>query len=311
MSELMTQFHFFRPWWLLAALPVTVVWWLLVRGKDPRNGLSDEIAPHLLNHLVTTPKDRPRIRPEAMMLPMALIAVVCLAGPAFRQQQSPFAEDKSFVMLVVKMTPSMLTADLQPTRLERARTKIYDLLELRKGAATGLIAYAGSAHLVMPPTTDSDVIDHMLEALDPKIMPAEGEALVDALQLAVNESKKSDTTGSILIVADGFNSAQTNQLAGWREQNSITVQWLAPVRDAAALQRTGISSAAETLAARPQLVTADDQDISNLARGADQAMVSGASGQDSQWTDDGYAFVPFLLLGVLWWCRRGWSVRDE
>ena len=142
-------------------------------------------------------------------------------------------------------------------------------------------------------------------------MPTDGESLVDALQLAVNESKKSDTAGSVLVVADGFHPSQANQLAAWRQENKITVQWLAPLRDTAALERSGISAAAETLGGGPQLVTADDQDIGNLARGADQAIVSGASGRQTQWCDDGYALVPFLLVGILCWCRRGWSVRDE
>ncbi|NUB16254.1 hypothetical protein GAY28_29230, partial [Azospirillum brasilense] len=48
-----------------------------------------------------------------------------------------------------------------PARPERAREKMADLLALREGAPTGLIAYAGSAHLVLPPTPDASVVDSM------------------------------------------------------------------------------------------------------------------------------------------------------
>ena len=65
----------------------------------------------------------------------------------------------------------MRSNDVLPTRLERARIKILDLVAARTGARTALIAYAGSAHVVIPPTTDIDVIKPFLEGLDPAIMP--------------------------------------------------------------------------------------------------------------------------------------------
>ncbi len=311
MSEFFDNFHFLRPPWLFAVLPMLAIWWFLFRGRDPRIGLADDISPHLLDKLVATPKDRPRIRPTTMLLPMGLVAVLCLAGPSYRRQPSPFAEDKSHLMLVVKMTPSMLTQDLQPSRLERTRTKVHDLLELRKGAATGLIAYSGSAHLVMPATVDSDVIDHMLEALEPAIMPAEGDALADALALAARASEKEATAGSLLVIADSVDPAQIAPIGKWREENKMTVQLIAAVRDDAAVKRSGIPEAAGVLGANYQRVTPDDQDIKAVASRADQAIVSGASGEAVQWQDEGYLLVPLLVLGVLLWCRRGWSVSID
>lgn len=308
MTDFLINFHFLRPAWLLAILPVGLIWWFLFRGRDPRIGLADNIAPHLLEKLIAVPADRPAIRPTMMLLPMALLAIVCLAGPSFRRSPSPFAEDKSHLMLVVKMTPSMSTQDLQPSRLERARTKISDLLQLRQGAATGLIAYAGSAHLVMPATADGEVIDHMLEALDPAIMPAEGDALADALELATRAAKKEITPGSILVVADSIDASQANKIRNWRESNKTTVQILVPLRDDAAVQRSGIPQAADSMQAKYQRVTPDDQDINSLVKRADQAIVSAESGEATQWRDEGYLLVPFLVLGVLLWSRRGWSV---
>jgi Ca-activated chloride channel family protein len=311
MTEFLSNFHFLRPAWLLALIPTLFLWWQLYRSRDPRLGLAGDIAPHLLEKLVTTPEDRPRIRPATLLLPLVLIAVIALTGPSFRRQPSPFAEDKSHLMLVVKMTPSMLTEDLQPSRLERVRTKIHDLLELRKGAANGLITYSGSAHLVMPTTPDMEVIEHMLEALDPKIMPTEGDVLASALDLAARQSKPETTAGSVLLVVDGVEETQLAAVRKWREQNPFTVQIMVPLLDDAALERSGIPTVADALGAKVQRITPDDKDIRSIAAGADQAIVATDSDESTRWRDDGYFFVPILVLGVLVWCRRGWSVSDD
>ena len=55
MIEWFAPFHFLRPVWLLALIPTVIGWWELYRTSDPRLGLSDDIAPHLLDKLVTSP----------------------------------------------------------------------------------------------------------------------------------------------------------------------------------------------------------------------------------------------------------------
>ena len=66
--------------------------------------------------------------------------------------------------------------DVAPSRLERAKQKISDLLaRARRARAPGLIAYAGTAHLVMPLTDDRAVIEPFLAALTPDLMPSDGQ----------------------------------------------------------------------------------------------------------------------------------------
>ena len=309
MSELWSQFHFLRPVWLLAVIPAALAWWRLFRVGDPRLGLSDDIAPHLLEQMVTRPADRPRFRPATVILPLLLVAVLALAGPSFRRQPSPFAEDKSQLILVMKMSPSILTEDVQPSRLERVRTKIHDLLELRKGAGAGLIVYSGSAHLVMPVTSDGDVINHMLEALDPEIMPVEGDDLASALDIAADQLRDQPTPGSILIVADSVQPNELPAIGQWKENNRYTVQLFVPLPNQAAVTASGTVDAADALGAKMQQMTADDQDIRTVASRADRAIAATSGDGSMQWRDDGYVLVPIVMIGLLLWCRRGWSVE--
>ncbi len=311
MGVILENFHLLRPWWLLAAVPAIGVWWLIVRSRNPKESFKDQIAPHLLNELLAAPKEQPRFRPTSMLLPLWLVAALALAGPSWRREPAPFAEDRAGLVVVVKMTPSMLSEDLQPSRLERVRHKVHDLLQLRAGGKTSLIAYAGSAHLVMPFTDDADVIEHMLDSLDPGVMPSEGDALGDALRIASQRIAESDGPASILVVTDGVESRQNSVLRQWRDTNTATVQILVPVADDTTFTATGIDEAARVLNASTVRLTPDETDVIHINRRAANAVVATAADNGARWRDDGYFLVPFLLLGIAFWGRRGWSVSSK
>ena len=186
--------------------------------------------------------------------------------------------------------------------------KLHDLLQQRPGASTSLIAYSGSAHLVMPATDDASVIDHMLEALDPAVMPSEGDALAEALAIASKQLSKSGKTGSVLVIADGVEATQVSALADWPLADKTPVQILAPLRDEATLSQSGLTEAAETVNANLRQITSDDSDIESIIRDADRAVVAAEQTDATQWRDDGYFLVPILACGLLFWCRRGWSL---
>ena len=84
-------------------------------------------------------------------------------------------------MLVLKAGETMDLADLAPSRMERARLKIADFAAERKGQPLGLVAYAGSAHLVLPPTRDTSVVAAMAAEISPAVMPEPGDDLAQSL----------------------------------------------------------------------------------------------------------------------------------
>ena len=180
----MGDFHFLRPLWLLAVLPALMVWWGLWRRQDRAAAWRQVVDPHLLEHLLVGEPTRHRLRPIQLLLMTWILCNVALAGPAWRLEPSPFADDEAGLVVLLKVSGTMLASDVQPSRLARAKHKLRDLLELRKGSSTGLIVYSGSAHLVMPLTRDDRIVSTMVEDLTPALMPVDGDALVKALRLA-------------------------------------------------------------------------------------------------------------------------------
>lgn len=301
--EALAAFHVERPLWLLALVPAAILWRLARRSFDPALQWRRVIDPALLPYLLTGDGRRARIGPADWLFAGCIIAAIAIAGPAWQREPSPFAEAKPPVAVVLKVTPSMLTEDLAPTRLDRARQKLADVLAVREGASTALIAYAGSAHLVLPPTPDGAAVIELAKALSPGIMPKQGDDLAGALALARRALAGAGQGGTILLLADeALPGGMAAQPAG-----SPRVTILA-LRDATA-EAAGLAEVAKALGGTVVATTPDQSDVAAIVRRLDRGdNAAGIAGEGDHWREAGYWLVPILALLALPWFRRGWGV---
>ena len=303
--NLLASLIFLRPAWFLALLPAGLIAWLLWRRTRAGHAWKRWIDPDLLDALlVGGHKDR-RTGPVPLVLAGWIVAIIALAGPSWRNQPSPFAEDQAVLMIALKVAPSMGVRDVPPSRQERAAQKIADLLETRRGARHGLIAYAGSAHLVMPPTRDSTVLGEMLPDLEPGLMPKSGEDAAAALALAQRQLDRAEAAGAILFVADTVRDADLDALAEHRRKRGAPVHVLAigddPSTTAAAA--AGGGTAFE--------LTADTEDIEAIARRVQQTARQPSQEGGETREDGGYWLLIPLALISLHSFRRGWVVSTD
>lgn len=300
MMDALAALHLERPTWLLTLIPVAILWLLARRSSDPVLQWRRVIDPALLPYLLTGNDRRARIVPADWLFAGSVVAAIAIAGPAWQREPSPFADAKPPVAIVLKVTPSMLTEDLAPTRLDRARQKLADILAAREGASTALIAYAGSAHLVLPPTPDSAVVLDLAKALSPQIMPKPGDDLAGALALARRVLAGTGQGGSILLLADAVASSLPAQSAG---SQALTI--LAVHGPGAAA--SGLTEAAKVLGGTLIATTPDQADVAAVVRRLDRGdNAAGVAGEGEHWREAGYWLVPMLALLVLLWFRRGW-----
>lgn len=305
MSELgviLDVFHFIRPWWLLL-IPVTAaLWWAVRHGRSHRDVATEGIAPHLRVALTVGQADQRRVRPiDGVAATLALLALGA-AGPTWSRMPDPFVAQSAPVVVVLKVTPSMEESDVAPSRLERGKQKIRDLLDLRAGARTALVAYAGSAHRVVPMTEDPAVMVPYLEGLVPEVMPEDGQRAADALALATELLAQEQAPGGVLFVADALDPADAAALDG-AQASSVAVLAMLPesTRD------RGLDQLAQ---AQVVPVTPDGSDIRRidrtLAAAYRQAMLDNA---DQPWLDRGHWLAWPAALLILLWFRRGWTMR--
>ena len=264
MSDFLSDFHLLRPWGLLLAVPAIALWWRARQAADTTRRWSEVIDPVVLKALTVGGGGGLRFGPHDLLLVGWVVAALAVAGPTWQREPSPFAEQSAPAMIVLKVTPSMMTPDLAPTRLDRARQKIADLLKLRDGMSVGLIAYSGSAHLVLPPTQDAGVLVDMARALSPSIMPREGDKLADAIALAAKVLRDGGQGGSILVVADTVAPGQTEALGSIANHPPVVFFAMAP--PAAVEADAALAAAVSALGAREVVTTVDNADVAAIAR---------------------------------------------
>lgn len=305
MIETLAAFHFLRPLWLLA-LPVVVSLWYLARPRKQANAFdSAEIAPHLAKALKVGDSGARRIYPiDGVALCLALLALVA-AGPSWSRMPNPLVSETAPLVVALKVTKSMETFDLAPSRLDRARFKILDLVKQRAGARTALIAYAGSAHRVSPLTEDPNILRPLLESLSPEVMPVDGDDPVAALKLAIEINAKAETPGAILFVLDDLNPAA---LAGFQPGDDTA---LPPIVILVTLPDGQIPAQIERLSGVTVVpISADDGDISRIERILRSVHKAALLADERlKWEDRGWWLLwPTALLALLWF-RRGWTMR--
>lgn len=307
MSVVLENFHFIRPGFLLLAPAAAGIWWLWLRQSDPLRGWREQIDPELLNALVV---GREALhRGPAIGLAVAwLLAVIGIAGPTWRLEPSPFSDDATPLMVVLKADPSMDQPDPAPSRLERALLKIADLADARKGQPLGLIAYAGSAHLVLPPTRDTAVVAQMAAEISPSIMPAPGDRLDLALREAMRVLTDGDQGGCIVVFAD---SVAVDPATLKALDIPFPVQFLA-INAPDSPQNDSLRASARALKAPVESISIEeDADVAAIVRRAAGAQVAQAGKAGGRWRETGYWLVPLIGLMVLTGFRRETPIQES
>ena len=299
----MSAFHFLRPEYLLLLLPAwALAWWLLRQQSDERKW-QKIIEPKLLRHLLVEPGQKySRIAAPWHLGVVLSLLIIAVSGPSWKLKGSPFAQDDTKIAFVIAVKESMLTTDISPNRLERAGIKITDLLQKRADTQSALIAYSGTAHLVLPLTKDHSIIKTFAQALDPAIMPLEGDNIKEALLLA---KKELDAKGATIIVLTDSVSPSSVKMAkkeGFGDETNV-VFWQMASSELSNV--TDFKSAASLLGAHYVKYARDDSDVDTVSSLIDKNFKNAAQEDSSKYEDGGYWLIPVIFLLLLLWARQG------
>ncbi|MGO4309832.1 VWA domain-containing protein [Pseudomonas sp. KB_15] len=327
----LSDFHFLRPLWLLLAIFGGLLPLLWRRNRDLQRRLRSNIAAHLLPHLLITPQDRQHLRPVHLVCALLVLGAIAAAGPTWEQDRPDFLENHAPLIIAVDLSPSMDASDVPPSRLEAAKHKLHDLIQRRAGSRSALIAYAGSAHLVLPATDDPALLDTFIQALSTDLISKPGKNVGAVIDQAKRLLAAEKTPGTLLLITDG---ADTSALAGLDKQltgSALQVLILAAgstdggiIRDAAGRPRTdsngrpqlgsfdqdALKQLAATMDAPLSSLTLNDDDLDWVELHARQHFQSASDEQrELHWKDAGYWLCWPLLLIAFFSVRKGWSLN--
>jgi Ca-activated chloride channel family protein len=302
----MSAFHFLRPEFLLFLFPAwLLVWWLLKQQND-ESKWQKVIDKKLLKHLLVEPEQNHAKIPAPWHLGLVLtLLIVALSGPSWKLKDSPFTQDDTKIALIINVNKSMLTTDIMPNRLSRASIKIEDLLKERTDTKAALLAYSGTAHVVLPLTSDHSIVKTFAQALDPGIMPLEGNNIQDALLLAMEQL---ESKGSTIIVLTDTVVPSNIRLAikeGFKEMNVIFWQ----MASSQLTNEADFKSAASMLDGKTVTYARDDKDVKTISSMIDTNFKNAAQDDSNKYEDGGYYLVPLIFLLLLMWARQGFMAE--
>ena len=330
MEIIYQQFHFLRPWWLLALVPALLLAIVLWTQKQRARQWQQIVSPELLKYLLDGQTTRTNPLQIAALLACWIIACVALAGPSWEKRPVAVEKNQQALVIMLDLSPSMMSEDIKPSRLVRARLKMIDLLRERKDGQTALLVYAGDVHVVTPLTDDVETIINIIPALHPNVMPAEGSNTEAAVERGLELLKDAGIPqGDLLLITDGIIGDAQYSIIETMKQNSL---YRLSIMGVGGTEPTPIPSNkggfvrdGKRNIVTTQLNAGELQSLANQTRGRSRTLANNSSDiaylmdlpapeqQETQkvdrefdsWYDRGH-WLALLLLPALFYCfRRG------
>ncbi|MBI4060373.1 MAG: VWA domain-containing protein [Elusimicrobia bacterium] len=190
--------------WLAAGLLALPAAWALRRWAEIRRRRVTE-AMGRASTLARMVALAPRRRRASLALRLAGIffLLIALAGPQFGVELVETRSDVRQAVIAIDVSLSMLTPDVKPNRLERAKSSLSLLIDQLRGERIGVVAFAGDAQTVCPLTQDADAAKQLLGALEIGAVPTPGSAIGGALRASTALLGRYPGGKAVILLTDG------------------------------------------------------------------------------------------------------------
>ena len=300
--------NFVAPWWFLLLLAVallTVAYVFVQRMRRKRVLRFTNLE--LLEKVAPKRERWSRHVPAAFLLVALALLTVALAGPTAEQR---VPRNRATVMLVIDVSLSMKATDVKPTRLEAAQVAAKSFVEgLTPGINLGLIAFAGSATVLVAPTTDRAAVSQSIDGLKLAQSTATGDAIMAAMASIDSFGKvvggaEGPPPARIVLMSDGKETVGTRKAfdaADDAKKAGIPISTIS----------FGTEDGVVDIEGRQQSVPVDDDSMKEIAKLSGGEFFKAASAEELRRVYDtlgeqiGYekkqadASKPWLVLGTL------------
>jgi len=323
------ELHFLRPEWLWAIPAVVAAALLLARRRLGPGSWQQVVDPALLPHVLSGSVHRKGDLRWWLVGITGVIAALAMAGPAWQRIEQPVFRSDQALVIALDLSRSMDAQDIAPSRMQRARLKILDMLERRKSGQTALVVYSANAFTVTPLTSDTDTIAALVNSLSTDIMPSRGSYPISAIHKGQQLLEQAGVGfGEVLLITDGGASPAAERAATDLNAAGYTLSVLgvgttqgAPIPKlsggfvtdqagqiaVARLEERSLRELAAAGGGRYATLTPDGRDLDHLLAGeVGTRQATDESLATDQWREEGPWLVLLLLpLGALAF-RRGW-----
>ncbi len=146
---------------------------------------------------------RPRVKFYLSLVALTLLIFVA-AGPQYGSKKEKVKHQGIEMMVCIDVSNSMLSDDVKPDRMSRAKQVLGRLIDKLENDKVGLIVFAGDAYVQMPMTTDVGSAKMFLNSINPGMVSLQGTDIASAIRMSMGMfSEKEGVSHSIVIITDG------------------------------------------------------------------------------------------------------------
>jgi len=188
---------------LLLVLLFVIIYLVYNRWKrHAKKRFGDE---HVISGLMPNESEFKPLIKFILILIAFIFLVFGLIDPQIGSKLEKVKREGIDLMLALDVSNSMLAEDIKPNRLERAKMAISTLIDRLQGDRIGIVIFAGNAYKQLPLTTDYSAAKLFLSAVDTKIVPTQGTAIGEAIDMATKSFDNQEHNKAIIVITDGEN----------------------------------------------------------------------------------------------------------
>jgi Ca-activated chloride channel family protein len=208
-------FHLAEPrWlWLAAVAPLLLAGLYWRAGRARARQLAQMASPRFVAELTASHSPVRRRLKELLLALVFVLAGLALARPQWGALDASNAWLGEDIVFAMDCSLSMTTADVSPSRMQRAKFAVLDFARRQTHGRVGLVAFAGSAFLQCPLTFDTGAFEESAMSLDEKTMPIPGTDIGRALTEAYLAMDKNSRRKMVVLVTDGEDLENTGVIA--------------------------------------------------------------------------------------------------
>ena len=202
------MFRFARPeyLYLLILVPVLIGFFyyaLIIKSKRLKSLGNKALLKTLMPEASHV---RPRVK-FYLLLTALILSIFMMAGPQFGSKLEKQKRQGVELVIAVDVSNSMLSGDLKPDRMSRAKRVLNHLIDNLQNDKVALMIFAGDAYVQMPLTTDVSSAKMFLSNINPGMVPIQGTAIGMAIKRSMQLFSTTDANvgKSIIIITDGEN----------------------------------------------------------------------------------------------------------
>lgn len=210
--------------WLLLAVPLALLlFYAAIKWKNKKiKAIGDKEL--VLDLIEEKPVYKNQIK-FFLLLACFIFLVLGMANPQVGIERQEIKRKGIDLFIALDVSNSMLAEDLEPNRLERAKQFTRRLLDKAGQNRIGIIVFAGNAYLQMPLSIDAGAAKMYLRTVSTDIVPTQGTAIADAIELAIASAEQADiNSGAVLVISDGEDHEQgATEMADQAQEKGFTV----------------------------------------------------------------------------------------